>query len=103
LEVGSRKEHFGNVNDKILACTQHLKKPGNRLSDNDRNAACGVAASFVSGSKVCRTTGAHFTDQDCVSYVYHRTLLRIADDKRRDKNKSHPKNNGGAGGRSLPH
>ena len=85
MEVGSRKEHFGNVNDKILACTQHLKKPGNRLSDNDRNAACGVAASFVSGSKVCRTTGAHFTDQDCVSYVYHRTLQHIEDNKRQKK------------------
>jgi len=27
-----------------------LKKPGSRLNDNDRNAACDVAASFVSGS-----------------------------------------------------
>ena len=75
-----------------------MKKPGSRLSDNDRNAACGVAASFVSGSKVCRTTGAHFTDQDCVSYVYHRTLERINDNTR----KTNKKNNRGAGGRSLP-
>jgi hypothetical protein len=103
LKVGSQRRHFKDANVKIKACTQHLQKPGSRLSDNDRNAASDVAASFVSGPKVCYTTGARFTDQDCVSYVHHRILIRIADNKNKIKNKQDPKNNGGAGGRSLPH
>ena len=83
---------------------QHFQKPGGgRLSDNDRNAACDVAASFVSGSKACDNTGARFKDQDCMSYVYHRTLIRINDIKKEIKNKQETKNNGGAGGQSLPH
>ena len=45
---------------------------------------------------------AHFTDQDCVSYVYRRTLARITQNKHQFKNKQDPKNNGKAGGRSLP-
>ena len=98
LQVGSRRGCFKPANDKIIACTQHLKKPGSRLSDNDRDAARMVAVSFVSGSKACTNTGVRFTDQDCVSYVHHRTLERIAKNKHKDKNK----NNGGAGVRSLP-
>ncbi len=90
LQVGSRRGHFKTANDKIKACTQHLKKPGSRLSDSDRNAARKVAVSFVSDAR--------FTDQDCVSYVYHRTLERINDNTR----KTNKKNNRGAGGRSLP-
>jgi hypothetical protein len=69
LQVGLLASCFKPANDKIKACTQHLKKPGSRLSDSDRNAARRVAVSFVSGAR--------FTDQDCVSYVYHRTLERI--------------------------
>ena len=88
LEVGSRRSRFKPANDKIKACTQHLKKPGSRLSDNDRNAACDVATSFVSGSRVCSNTGAHFTDQDCVSYVYFRTLERIKQNKYTNKKKN---------------
>jgi hypothetical protein len=30
-----------------------------------------VAASFVSGSEACHNTCALFTDQECLSYVYH--------------------------------
>jgi hypothetical protein len=91
LQVGSRRGHFKPANDKIKACTQHLKKPGSRLSDSDRNAARKVAVSFVSDAR--------FTDQDCVSYVYHRTLERISTNKSKNTAK---KNNRGAGGRSSP-
>ena len=81
-----------------------MKKPvGSRLSDNDRNEACDLATSFVSDSTVCYTTRAHFTDQDCVSYVHHRILSRISDNNKKIKNNQVPKNNGGAGVRSLPH
>ena len=71
LKVGSRRSHFKAAKDQIKACTQHLKKPvGSRLSDNDRNEACDVATSFISGSTVCYTTCEHFTAQDCVSYMH---------------------------------
>jgi len=104
LKVGSQRLHFKDANDKIKACTQHLQNPvGGRLINNERNAARDVAESFVSGSTACDNTGAHVTDQDCVSYVYHRTLFRIAEKKRKNKDNQDPKNNGGAGGRSLPH
>jgi hypothetical protein len=71
---------------KIIACKQHLKKPGGgKLSDNERNETCDVGKSFVTRSTVCSNTRAHFTDQDCVSYVYHRTLQHIEDNKRQKK------------------
>jgi len=98
LQVGSRRVCFKPANDKIIKCTQHLKNPGSRLSDNDRDSARKVAVSFVSGSTDCTNTGAPFTDQDCVSYVYHRTLDRMKQNKNECKNK----NNGGAGVRGLP-
>jgi hypothetical protein len=81
------------------------KSVAGRLSENEtlRNEARDVAKSFVSGSTVCYNTGAQFTGQECVSYVYHRTLARITDNKAKNKAKQDPKNNGGAGGRSLPH
>ena len=90
MQVGSRRVCFKPANDKIIKCTQHLKNPGSRLSDNDRDAARKVAVSFVSDAR--------FTDQDCVSYVYHRTLERINNNTA----KTNTKNNRGAGGRSLP-
>ena len=52
----------------------------------------------ISWGDFARTHVALFTDQDCVSYVYHRILARIQKDKHNNKNK----NNGGAGVRSLP-
>ena len=87
LQVGSRRGCFKPANDKIIACSQHLKQPGSKLSDNEKNQVRKVASSFVSGSEVCSNTGEPFTDQDCVSYVYHRTLERIKGNKFRDKKK----------------
>jgi hypothetical protein len=76
-QVGSRRANFPAANDKIKECTQHLKKPGSRVSEHDRNEARRVAVSFVSDSEACSKTGQSFTDQDCVSYVYYRTLDRL--------------------------
>jgi hypothetical protein len=87
LKVGSRNADFKLANDKIKACSQHLQRPG-RLSDPDRDAIRKVATSFFSGSRVCSNTGAHFTDQDCVSYVYFRTLERIKQNKYTNKKKN---------------
>ena len=97
-QVGSRRVEFAAANEKIKVCTEHLKKPGSRLSEHDRNAAREVAVSFVSGFKACSKTGRLFTDQDCVSYVYHRTLERTNNNKKKQKKKD----DGGAGVQSLP-
>jgi hypothetical protein len=86
-QVGSRRVEFAAANEKITVCTEHLKKPGSRLTEHDRNAAREVAVSFVSGSKACSKTGRLFTDQDCVSYVYHRTLERTNYNKKMTKKK----------------
>jgi hypothetical protein len=67
---------------KSCACVNSLraqilkKTGGGRLSESERNQARDVAVSFVAGSTACLNTGKDFTDQDCVSYVYHRTLIR---------------------------
>jgi hypothetical protein len=87
VESGTRNADFKLANDKIKACSQHLQRPG-RLSDPDRDAIRKVATSFFSGSRVCSNTGAHFTDQDCVSYVYFRTLERIKQNKYTNKKKN---------------
>jgi hypothetical protein len=99
-QVGSRRVEFAAANEKIKVCTEHLKKPGRRLTEHDRNAARTVAVSFVSGSKACSNTGRLFTDQDCVSYVYHRTLARS--NKNTFEASAKTKNNRGAAVRSLP-
>ena len=92
-QVGSRRANFDAANNKIKECTQHLKRPGSRLSELVRNEARRVAVSFVSGSEACSKTGQSFTDQDCVSYVYYRTLKRsntnTSDAKRKDKGGTH--------------
>ena len=75
-----------------------LEKTRQQTERQRQNTARMVAVSFVSGSKACGTTGARFTDQDCVSYVYYRTLERINHNKTLDKIKK----NGGAGVRNLP-
>jgi hypothetical protein len=90
FQLGSRSADFVPANDKIKACSEHLKQPG-RLSVHAKNAIREVATSFVSGFKACSNTGAHFTDQDCISYLYFRALERIKQNKYTNKKK----NNGG--------
>ena len=100
--MGSRRGAYRDAQDKIKKCTGHLKT-GGRLSDFARNKTCDLATSFVSVAKTCPRTDNNFTTQDCVSYVYCKTLERISSAEARQKEKDDQKHNGGSGGLSMPH